>query len=1295
MSQRTEYTPEDEDLLAQYIAKYNPLPKGRQGNLLYQKLCENAERKWPWADRHPWQSWREHYIRNCERLDKRIAFYVKQASPNFSIPPPSSPPSPRRDPALRVPFTEEDDDRIVEYLATRGHEDDGLLGQRVWKDLVAEEHRFPWVARHTWQSWRERYKKHVDYFNWAIRRYLAGDDFNEPAVPRPRTVDRHRVKKPQKKSQTMLRRAQTHSSKPVARARPPSQAPQAGSPRPAKLPEKRKRKSVQEGSVDERPVKKKRFDRVSDEDDRRGTVNQDDDQPNESSPEPAQTLVAAEEPPAVVQVKDAPDNTDSADGLEEDGDDDEDGSDEESGNERMSPPGSEDYSGEIFASQIPVAEDVDGDKPTDESGTDSDVSVKELDELLGDEYQPEQQELNMDVDVQDPLFVVSQGGALVDRGRESQVADRDDVSAPPPESQAQGQGPARSSPLSVVDDGSVHQAATCPEPHDPPARRHVSRIRDIEAPIATPELSPTQEAVERHHEPGPVPRRHAKRIKKSREEDFFGTPSADLPTDNEEPSSPTAEVEARHAHTHAHKHDRSQDLEREKPKVRQLPRLVQGAFNKAFSDARGHSRISPQGRPRRHSGVDLDNEGEEEEEEDDTVQPADIALNEEHASELPQWPPPRRKSSVKSKVPAAAPPVSTPSPARSSKGKERERTVTTEEILSIRTVRTVERRVGRPPKTTSYPNAAVSIMEDEAAVLPPPSQQQDVGLPSLAIDDAQMDGDEDTAPDDSWLSPSQHHPFSQAPHPFSQRSPTRPAVAKPGVPVSKTDLSRFQRLLHPGSANEDVAAQVSNATASSSSSAQERQRGNGPLPGPSRAKLESILRMEGKRAFPEPSKATRHSTGSAAASRLPSPEDQEMDEDAEETFVDSKTSMDHHSRVSPLADKGEMGPGSAERQGELIPRLGPSSHDKPRVDKGKARANMRSTDGQARRHTVDGPATPDVFSAPAPQAIAPRPQHPSRQSLPAMIARGGGRLQANRSASGLALPFSCPRSPSLPSSIGLSRSVSPPRSGNVSTASAKMLPANELEMIQELGMQTALRTMARNHGFSEETVQEAFALTGSLQLTDNLLRAMREGANEKASETLLSLLPDADEGEDEIEDAEAQDEPVEEGRTREEAEVERELTQSPGRSGVDWLLDGEFDPDDAPLAESSRIDASYRSGSGSRRRRETLRIQPLPPEGTSSVDVEYSPPRKTRAAAYVKRERRSLGRSPRESGSGAADGGVEEQLSAAESSLKAGSLAYARLARMGPDDWRRLEEKHGKGSAKVLAGKALAKLLQR
>ncbi|KZT18904.1 hypothetical protein NEOLEDRAFT_1142769 [Neolentinus lepideus HHB14362 ss-1] len=76
---RTDYTVQDTRRLAEYIAVENPTESGRSGNNLYKNLVDNLE-KWPWAARHPWQSWREHYKKNQEEIDPYIRKYQRRSN---------------------------------------------------------------------------------------------------------------------------------------------------------------------------------------------------------------------------------------------------------------------------------------------------------------------------------------------------------------------------------------------------------------------------------------------------------------------------------------------------------------------------------------------------------------------------------------------------------------------------------------------------------------------------------------------------------------------------------------------------------------------------------------------------------------------------------------------------------------------------------------------------------------------------------------------------------------------------------------------------------------------------------------------------------------------------------------------------------------------------------------------------------------------------------------------------------------------------------------------------------------
>ncbi|OJT01981.1 hypothetical protein TRAPUB_7515 [Trametes pubescens] len=1199
-----------------------------------------ADGKWPFAKRHPWQSWRTHYKNNKERMDKKIDGFIKKAqrgAPSSQIPAPSAP-TPKKSPGrVRVPYSQEDDDNLVEYLATHARAG-SLLGEKFWQVLEDKQEDFPWIKRHPWRSWRERYKKNAKYFNWAVRRYNAGDDFDEPEVQRPSTVEDQRTTRPSTATRVT---AQTQSSKVGKLSKAPGQTGQrkpASPPTPAKT---RKRPRASEAKdEEERSVKKKRVEETP------VVVHQEED-PGPSTR--SQTAVAddAEDAQDVAKGAEEPDEVaddvaDANDAPEDDAREDEDevvGSDEddESAEEEPDGPvGSDDYRNEIFDSP-PVASTAGdhGAAPAGDRESTSDESEgeqDELDELLGDDDKPDEgvgrAQDKMEVDEEDDPF------AVPGLKNEEQVLEMDEDTLEAADAYIAG-------PSGVNAASSSANRHT--ESHGPPARKPNTRIRHIDDPLATPELSPTQEATARHQDPQPGPRQHAKRIKRAVETDFFGTPP---PAPGRIPSSPTTEAKARHR-----AHDRAG--------ARQPPRLVEGPFNKAFSDSRGRPRISPTGKGPRLSGVNFEDEADVIGVQDTPAYvPEADEHDEEHESELAQWPPVRRKSSGKAKQ--RPPPPATPSPPG---GKQRERTVTTKTV-SVRTVHTVERRVDRRPKGTPFPRgkllAAAADEDDDdeeqavepgSPVSPPQRETQDSRSPA-SDDEMEVDNGDDADRDNTWLAQSQHHPFSQVPHPFSQHvapSPVRRPTGHYAIPLPKADVSRFQRLLDPG----HPVAGPSGTQSASKPQVQAPRPKRAPLGEIDTARLEELLRMEGKH-FPEPSKPSPDSIVSASNS------------------ADSPFGLPD---TSPLADKGDQQSVGAVHRGQLFPSVASGSRDPaPRVDKGKGRAD-RPADAHRRYTTAQ-----DVFWQPEQRVDSSASKPSKRRSLPSRFHLGDYSHLANYSALSLAfgaLPFGHARTPSVPSTMALSRSVSPAKSANASLVDT--LPEKELEMVKELGMNTALHIMAINHGFNEDTVRAVYLETGSLQLADNVLRDMREAANDRASEALSELMSDEEQEQDEMQEDE--DAPAEEEA------VERQLTHPP-----EWPQDGpSFDlADEAPLAESSRIDASHVLARNTRKRQRLL-IEPVVDRRNSSVDSQYSPPKNTRAAKHLKRERESLslGLSRRESAAASSPQGV-----AGSSNGLGDGVDFGTLARLKSDDWRKLEKSLGKGGAKVLTGKSLAKFLQ-
>ncbi|KAI0669389.1 hypothetical protein C8Q78DRAFT_992976 [Trametes maxima] len=1196
---RNEYTREDDNYLAQYIAKYNPGKEGRLGNKLYQRLCDN--------------SWREHYKQNSKYLDAKIARFIPRYHKNLSpTPPTSSPP-----PSSVVQYTDEDDKRLIEYLARDDGKGGSFLGEKFWKIMVDQIDTKPWVARHPWSSWRERYKKHRDYFEWAIRCYNGGDGFDEPQpANRPRTEEDYRVRRPSKNVVQTPQPARSAARKATVRDRAQDTVARKEALASAGPVGNRKRARASDTGADDRPAKKARA-----REEHAVEVEQDGSGPSaqshavigeavgaEQSEEPAETdrAEAMREDEGVEDDQACADGGEDTKGSEEDGD----SSDEESGEEApVAPPGSDDYQGEIFdASQHGVQEDnAPGEAPVDDGGQSSDSSQETVDQLFAEdadevEAGPAEQSA-MDIDGKTVV-----GDVVRQQERtENEAADQTLVAT---------SNPALPSTL----------------PHNPPARRHHQRIHDAMELTGTPEPSPTQEAAVRHHSPAPAPRRHAKRIKRAgadADDDYFGTPRPQYGDDGRIVSSPTTEAEARHHH--------------DKPRTRALPRLEQGAFSKAFSDARGRSQISPDGKTRRRSGVAFEDEDEGDDElaGSQDSEGEDGEENEEHASELAQWPPIRRRRSVKGKAPAqAAPMLATPTPARALKRKDRGRMVMTEEVVSVRTVRTVERRASRPMNGTPFPRGALlaaaanqdedheDAYAEEAGSSPTPAQR-DGDIADAMVEDHQE------ALDDTLPSLSQHHPFSQAPHPFSQSaepSPVRPSTSTTSVwqkpaPMSKTDLSRLQRLLL--SKGEEIQAQSTKAP----TPAQEQRAKGGRLSLADRARLDNLLRVNVQDAFPEPSKQER------------------------QPVVANEPAEGEGFFSSPLADKGDRRPVAAEQQGQIVPPVASGSRDilesqsRLRVDKGKGRADADAspTETHHRRYTVGDEGTRDLFYEPAEQHATTgraKTKRLPRQSLPAPLDIGDNSFLGHPTA--LSFAFGPPslsylRAASIPSTIALSRpvSASPSHSGTSSSSHplsfshprVDALPPEERRMVAELGLQTALQIMARNHGFGTETVERVYAATGGLRRTDEVLRAMREAANERGSAEIMSSPRHQRDDDDDDNDANAdeadlepdnQPGPVEEGHSREEAdEIERELTQRRYQAHRPWpqdSMDASFDLGaEMPLAESSRIEPSRSRGASGKER---LRIEPLVEEHSASM--EYSPPKRTRAGAHVRRVRESL-----------------------------------------------------------------------
>ncbi|KAI0695586.1 hypothetical protein C8T65DRAFT_833102 [Cerioporus squamosus] len=1190
MSGRNTYTREDDSLLAQYIAKYNPQPEGRSGNVLYKCLVDNEDGKWPWAKRHSWQSWRNHYVKNHDRLDRIIAKYVKQGgNPEPATPrnpQPATPGASQAVPASQVKrsyFTEEEDQNIVDFLAHAPPSLGARKGQKIWMFLGDDRAQYPWAQRRSWQSWRERYIKHAAYFDRAVEKQLRGDDFEDdgPAIAPPKTAKDYRVH----------RRASQVS---------PSTHAQNTSPE--------KRKRVSNAAQEAAPRKKKR---ISDKDEQPEAGPS---RPREAGHDEDAEQAAEDDGEEQPDVEEAQEGTDPD--AEESGDDEEEDEDEDD----QGPIGSDEYHGEIFESPGHT-EDV-ADAP--EGRALSDTSAEEQQELFhmltNDPHPDVQDDVEMDVDETGEQTMVEVPGDVRDSAADA---------------------------LHGTD--ASHQAGeSMTSRSSPPALKHHQRIvRDLEPALGTPPLSPTDEAQARHHrehDHSPAPtRKHVPRIRRPADEDFFGTPQSKATSNSGTAvSSPTADHLAHIRHNDAVGNDDEDDV-----KPRAPPRLDEGAWSKAFSDVRGKSRVSGTGR--RKSGVDFEDEARVIGVQDTPASPNKHDDDDDGAAAettpVP-WPPLRRKN--KTDAP------STPVAGRSAKDKGKARadavdsTVRTEKIVSVKTVRTVERRVPRALNGTPYVRGAVTAAEDDEE-----SQEH-----------------EDAEPE--------HHPFSQpvfAPRMAAYASSLSTAS---NPPVPKSDVSRLQRLLS-GQLRE--APQVSPSKA---------ERNSRPPTAPS--------------AIPP--------RGRAALSRETiSPPGAVRDDSGErfERFEERDEELPGAAPPSPFSDRGNPLPRERRILHEFVPPAFSSratgSNPALRADKGKAKAVGTShATGHARRHTLAGPDARDALPG-ASHSI----DHAHRRSVPSAFTIGDDLPR-----SALSLLFNPPRSGSAhprsyslahPPGSGPSRSVSPYMSADV--AAAKRLPANELDLILEIGIGQAFRIMAENHGFGEATVRDAFAATGSLEQTDRLLCRMRESANRTANEVLQSLDGDdkggddeggadadghGDEDEDEAYPEDDHAEVEDEDGDQFEVEEDKHNSRRPVRNDeeeVEHVLEQDsWMQDDAPLAESSHFDVSHSHRGSSfgpdSRQRKSLLIERVPPSPVEPV--EYSPPKRTRAAKHVARQ--SLSRAP-----------DAMDVDSMNTNMIAGSpdvghvrpsvAGLGQLAKYSPTHWRRL----GSTRAKMETGKALANLL--
>ncbi|KAF9015313.1 hypothetical protein BDQ17DRAFT_1269058 [Cyathus striatus] len=111
------------------------------------------------------------WVKKC--IEKGIVVYTPLVYKN---------PGGRRPGEERTQFTEEDEEHLCNWIASKipYKETGGRTGNRLYQQLcdLSNDPEYAWVSRHTWQSWRERYKKNAARLDTVIARIV---DQKKPA----------------------------------------------------------------------------------------------------------------------------------------------------------------------------------------------------------------------------------------------------------------------------------------------------------------------------------------------------------------------------------------------------------------------------------------------------------------------------------------------------------------------------------------------------------------------------------------------------------------------------------------------------------------------------------------------------------------------------------------------------------------------------------------------------------------------------------------------------------------------------------------------------------------------------------------------------------------------------------------------------------------------------------------------------------------------------------------------------------------------------------------------------------
>ncbi|KAK1230516.1 hypothetical protein PQX77_006387 [Marasmius sp. AFHP31] len=161
------FTSDDEALLVEYLANNaHPDGKGLTGRVYYQHLSANADGTCPGGTKHSWQTWRDHYVSNTERLNKLIESYRSAHGIRRS---------PRQSASRSVSGKSEQDLLFAGFLAEMKAEGvTAFGGTTVYQRLLDDENgKWPWGKQRSLHGWKSRYQAYKPMLEPMINAKLA------------------------------------------------------------------------------------------------------------------------------------------------------------------------------------------------------------------------------------------------------------------------------------------------------------------------------------------------------------------------------------------------------------------------------------------------------------------------------------------------------------------------------------------------------------------------------------------------------------------------------------------------------------------------------------------------------------------------------------------------------------------------------------------------------------------------------------------------------------------------------------------------------------------------------------------------------------------------------------------------------------------------------------------------------------------------------------------------------------------------------------------------------------------